>query len=145
VRAKWAAMLTFENPINSLSAIGLALGALCGMAGTFVARPHIQALLWAIDGAAALVMAAALLTLKHFRRGREVVAAAGRRNRVLGSAEDGGAGGRSSRSDPLARFYAPTELSSTTARRILVDCAVPPCGPPISYLARPSPACATRR
>ena len=55
----------------------LALGALCGMAGTFVARPHIQALLWAIDGAAALVMAAALLTLKHFRRGRDVVAAAG--------------------------------------------------------------------
>src|SRR5215217_7912904 len=115
------------------------------MAGTFVARPHIQALLWAIDGAAALVMAAALLTLKHFRRGRDVVAADGRRNRVLGSAEDGGAGGRSSRSDPLARFYAPTELSSTTARRILVDCAVPPCGPPISYLARPSRACAARR
>ena len=86
MRAKWAAMLTFENPINSLSAIGLALGALCGMAGTFVARPHIRALVWAIDGAAALVMAAALLTLKH------VVAAAGRRNRVLGSAEDGGAG-----------------------------------------------------
>ena len=53
--------------------------------------------------------------------------------------------GRSSRSDPLARFYAPTELSSTTARRILVDCAVPPCGPPISSLARPSPACAARR
>ena len=23
MRAKWAAMLTFENPINSLSAIGL--------------------------------------------------------------------------------------------------------------------------
>src|SRR5215204_1109351 len=116
------------------------------MAGTFVARPHIRALVWAIDGAAALVMAAALLTLKHFRRGRDVVAAAGRRNRVLGSAEDGGAGGgRSSRSDPLARFYAPTELSSTTARRILVDCAVPPCGPPISSLTPPSPACAARR
>jgi hypothetical protein len=29
------------NPINSLSAIGLALGALCGMAGTFVTHPHI--------------------------------------------------------------------------------------------------------
>jgi hypothetical protein len=74
MRAKWAAMLTFENPINSLSAIGLALGALCGMAGTFVAHPHIQALLWAIDGSA-LVMAAALLTVKHFRNGRDVVAA----------------------------------------------------------------------
>jgi hypothetical protein len=74
MRAKWAAMLTFENPINSLSAIGLALGALCGMAGTFVTHPHIQALLWAIDGAA-LVMAAALLTLKHFRSGKDVVAA----------------------------------------------------------------------
>ena len=41
MRAKWAAMLTFENPINSLSAIGLALGALCGMAGTLVTHPHI--------------------------------------------------------------------------------------------------------
>jgi hypothetical protein len=60
--------------INSLSAIGLALGALCGMAGTFVAHPHIQALLWRIDGAA-LVIAAALLTLKHFRSGKDVVAA----------------------------------------------------------------------
>jgi hypothetical protein len=39
MRAKWAAMLTFENPINSQSAIGLALGALCGMAGTFVTPP----------------------------------------------------------------------------------------------------------
>ena len=43
MRAKWAAMLTFENPINSLSAIGLALGALCGMAGTFVThRPGLH-------------------------------------------------------------------------------------------------------
>jgi len=32
MRAKWAAMLTVEKPINSLSTIGLALGALCGMA-----------------------------------------------------------------------------------------------------------------
>jgi hypothetical protein len=37
------------------------------MAGTFVAQPHLQALLWAIDGAG-LVMAAALLALKYRQR-----------------------------------------------------------------------------
>jgi hypothetical protein len=42
------------------------------MAGTFVAQPNIQALLWAIDGAG-LVMAAALLALKYFRTGDDLV------------------------------------------------------------------------
>jgi hypothetical protein len=66
-------MPTFKTPIDTLAAFGLALGAVFGMAGTFVAQPNIQALLWAID-AAGLVMAAALLTLKYFRAGQDVVA-----------------------------------------------------------------------
>jgi hypothetical protein len=66
-------MLTTENALNSIAALGLALGALCGMAGTFVSQPKLQALLWAIDGAG-LVMAAALLTLKYFRMERDLVA-----------------------------------------------------------------------
>ena len=61
------------NPINIIAAVGLALGAVFGMAGTFAAQPNIQALLWAIDGAG-LVMAAALLTLKYFRAGHDLVA-----------------------------------------------------------------------
>ena len=66
-------MVTFKNSINIMAAFGLALGAVFGMAGTFVAQPNIQALLWAIDGAG-LVMAAALLTLKYFRMGHDLVA-----------------------------------------------------------------------
>ena len=66
-------MVTTKNPINIVAAFGLALGAVFGMAGTFVSQPHIQALLWAIDGAG-LVMAAALLTLKYFRAGHDLVA-----------------------------------------------------------------------
>jgi len=67
-------MVTFKNSINVVAVLGLALGAVFGMAGTFVAQPNIQALLWAIDGAG-LVMAAALLTLKYLRMGHDVVAA----------------------------------------------------------------------
>lgn len=62
------------TPINAVAAVGLALGGVFGMAGTFVAQPNLQALLWAIDGAG-LVMATALLALKFFRTGHDVVAA----------------------------------------------------------------------
>jgi hypothetical protein len=54
-----------------LAAFGLALGAVFGMAG--VTQSNVQALLWAIDGSG-LVMAAALLTLKFFRAGHDLVA-----------------------------------------------------------------------
>jgi hypothetical protein len=60
--------------INLVAAIGFALGAAFGLAGTFVADPHVQALLWAIDGAG-IVAAAALLALKCFRTGDDIVAA----------------------------------------------------------------------
>ena len=67
-------MLNMKSPINIVASVGLALGAVFGMAGTFVAQPNLQAPLWAIDGAG-LVMAAALLALKYFRAGNDVVAA----------------------------------------------------------------------
>lgn len=63
-----------KSLINIVAALGLALGAAFGMAGTFVAQPNLQALLWAIDGAG-LIVAAALLTLKYFRTGNDLVAA----------------------------------------------------------------------
>jgi hypothetical protein len=44
------------------------------MAGTFVAQPDLQALLWAIDGLG-LVVATALLALKYARMGHDLVAA----------------------------------------------------------------------
>jgi hypothetical protein len=66
--------MTKRDPINITAAVGLALGAVLGMAGTLVQQPNVQALLWGID-ASALVMAAALLTVKYFRAGRDLLAA----------------------------------------------------------------------
>lgn len=63
-----------KSPANILAAFGLALGAVFGLAGTMVAQPNLQAILWAIDSAG-LVMACALLALKFFKNDREIVAA----------------------------------------------------------------------
>jgi hypothetical protein len=41
-------MFTTKIPINIIAAIGLGLGAVFGMAGTFMAQPTLQAVLWAI-------------------------------------------------------------------------------------------------
>jgi hypothetical protein len=53
---------------------GLVIGAVLGMAGTFVPSASLRGLLWGLDGIA-LIVAAALLTIHHFRRGNDVVAA----------------------------------------------------------------------
>jgi hypothetical protein len=63
-----------RNPLNLVAAIGLALGAVLGMAGTLVAQPSLRNLFWGIDGLG-LVVAAALLSLKFFRKGSDFVAA----------------------------------------------------------------------
>jgi hypothetical protein len=73
-KKRGAANVRYENPIDIIAVIGLGLGAVFGMAGTFVAQPALQAILWAIDGAG-LVMAAAILSLKYFRMGQDIVAA----------------------------------------------------------------------
>jgi hypothetical protein len=57
-----------------VAVVGLAIGGVLGMAGTFVAARNLQATFWAIDGVA-LVVATALLALHFFRKGTEVVAA----------------------------------------------------------------------
>jgi hypothetical protein len=44
------------------------------MAGTFVPSPSLRGLLWGLDGIA-LIVATALLTIDHFRRGNDIVAA----------------------------------------------------------------------
>jgi hypothetical protein len=66
-------MATKKTPLDLVAALGLALGAVFGMAGTFVTQPNRQAMLWAIDSVG-LVMATALLSLKFFRRGNDLVA-----------------------------------------------------------------------
>ena len=57
-----------------VAAIGLAVGAVFGVAGTLVTPASLRQTFWAIDGVA-LIVATALLTLKHFRRDEDCVAA----------------------------------------------------------------------
>ena len=56
-----------------LASSALAVGAILGMAGTFMPSASLRGLCWGIDGTA-LIIAAALLALHHFRQGRDVVA-----------------------------------------------------------------------
>jgi len=54
--------------------VGLVVGAVFGVAGSFVSSASLRGLFWGIDGVA-LIVAAALLTIYHFRRGNDLVAA----------------------------------------------------------------------
>jgi len=62
-----------KTPVNIVASIGLALGGVFGLLGTVITERNLQAASWAIDGTG-LVMATALLTLKFFRQGSDVVA-----------------------------------------------------------------------
>jgi hypothetical protein len=63
-----------KNPANVTACIGLALGGVFGILGTMVAERNLQAAFWAVDGVG-LVVATALLAVKFFRAGSDVVAA----------------------------------------------------------------------
>jgi hypothetical protein len=68
-----------ETPVTDQSRrlvapIGLVIGAVFGMAGTFAPSASLRGLLWGLDGTA-LIVATALLTIHHFRRENDVVAA----------------------------------------------------------------------
>lgn len=62
-----------KSPLNTLAVIGLALGAVFGLAGTFVGEETLRNTCWGIDSLG-LIMAASLLCLKFFRSGNEIVA-----------------------------------------------------------------------
>ena len=53
---------------------GLVVGAVFGVLGTFVPYAPVRGLLWGLDGVA-LIVATALLTIYHCRRGNDVIAA----------------------------------------------------------------------
>ncbi|WP_246671689.1 hypothetical protein [Mesorhizobium sp. B2-2-3] len=63
-----------SNSLDIVASLGLAIGGVFGLAGTFVASAPFRETLWAIDGVA-LVVAAALLTMKYQRLGNDCVAA----------------------------------------------------------------------
>ena len=63
-----------DRHLRLIAPSGLVIGAVLGMAGTFVPSASLRGLLWGLDGIA-LIVATALLTIHHFRRGNDVVAA----------------------------------------------------------------------
>ena len=60
--------------LRLIAAIGLVVGAVFGMAGTFAPSAALRGLAWGIDGTA-LIIASALLTVHHVRRGNDLAAA----------------------------------------------------------------------
>jgi hypothetical protein len=60
--------------LDMAAAIGLAIGGIFGLAGTFVGHAGMRQELWAIDGVA-LVVATALLAMRFARLGNDCVAA----------------------------------------------------------------------
>jgi hypothetical protein len=63
-----------DRKLKVLASVGLAVGGVLGMAGTFAPSASLRGLSWGIDGTA-LVMASAILTLVYSRMGQDLVAA----------------------------------------------------------------------
>lgn len=63
-----------DKGLRLVASLGLGLGGLFGMAGSFVPSDGMRGLAWGIDGVS-LVIASALLTVHFFRRGEDIVAA----------------------------------------------------------------------
>jgi hypothetical protein len=56
------------------AAVGLAIGGIFGMAGSFVGSAHLRQVFWLLDGVG-IIVAAALLAVKFFRKGNDALAA----------------------------------------------------------------------
>jgi hypothetical protein len=63
-----------DSRLRLVASIGLTVGAVLGMAGTFAPSASLRGLAWGLDGIA-LVVAGALLLVHHFRRGNDIAAA----------------------------------------------------------------------
>lgn len=67
-------MGTIDQSSRLVAPSGLVIGAVLGMVGTFVPSAVLRGLFWGLDGIA-LIVATALLTIHHVRRGNDGVAA----------------------------------------------------------------------
>jgi hypothetical protein len=63
-----------DERLRPITAAGLVIGALLGMAGSFAPTAALRGLAWGIDGTA-LVVSCALLMVHHLRRGDELLSA----------------------------------------------------------------------
>ena len=57
-----------------VAVVGLALGGVFGVAGSFVPQAHLRQIFWTVDGVG-IVVAAALLAVRFFRQGDDLLAA----------------------------------------------------------------------
>ena len=99
-----------QRRLNLLAVVGLALGAVFGLAGTVVEQPGLRSVFWGIDGAG-LTMATCLLALKYFRRANDLVASGFLVFAIGEGVIVSGAG--ASLSDSLPSFAAGTALWAT--------------------------------
>jgi len=60
--------------LNVIASIGLTLGGVFGLAGTFVGQANLRNMAWEIDSLG-LIVATSLLTIKFFRKGCDAIAA----------------------------------------------------------------------
>ena len=60
--------------LNVVASVGLALGGVFGLAGTFAGQANLRNLAWEIDGLG-LIVATSLLAIKFFRKGCDSIAA----------------------------------------------------------------------
>jgi hypothetical protein len=60
--------------VRVVAALGLVIGAVLGIAGTFAPSASLRGLAWGLDGTS-LIVASALLAVHHWRRGNEFAAA----------------------------------------------------------------------
>jgi hypothetical protein len=63
-----------DRRLRLVASSGLVIGAVLGMAGTFAPSASLRGLAWGMDGTA-LILATALLTVHHFRRENDLLAA----------------------------------------------------------------------
>lgn len=63
-----------DRKLKVVASVGLAVGGVLGMAGTFAPSASLRGLAWGIDGIA-LVTAGAILTIVFYRMGQDLVAA----------------------------------------------------------------------
>lgn len=59
---------------DRVAVVGLAIGGIFGMAGSFVPQAHLRQLFWMLDGVG-IIVAAALLAVKFLRKGNDTLAA----------------------------------------------------------------------
>lgn len=63
-----------QRTLKLIACVGLGLGGLLGMAGSFAPTDALRGLAWGIDGVS-LVIASALLSVLFYRKGEDMVAA----------------------------------------------------------------------